>query len=297
MKDQKLGFIGVGQLAQPMVRHLLDRGHEVLVHNRRRDPLKDLVAKGAVFCDRPEDTVTEGGIVFNCLPDDDAVLSVFHPHSKIFGKMGKEGVHVSMATISPHASQIIEERHQKFGGAYCVATVMGRPDAVENKKQLYLLAGESAHVERVRPILDAIGSRTFTFGEEPHAANAAKLAFNFLIVSAIEAMAESFTFAAKNGVDVEQFYSTITETLLASPLYKNYGRALLDRSFTKPLFRLGLGAKDVDLICSTARRSLSPMRFASVLQDRMTASVAKGRENYDWTGIVVDVEEEAGMGS
>lgn len=295
MKDQRLGFIGVGQLAQPMVKHLLDQGYEVLVHNRRRDPLKELISSGAVFCERPEDAVTEGGILFNCLPDDEAILSIFHGHSKIFEKLGKNGLHVSMATISPHASQTIHERHAKLGGVYCVATVMGRPDAVVNKKQVYLLAGEPSDLDRIRPILEKIGSRTFTFGDEPHVANAAKLAFNFLIASAIEAMAESFTFATKNGVDVEQFHAAITETLFASPVYKNYGRAVLDKRFTEPLFRLALGAKDVDLICATARRSRSPMRIASVLQDRMTASLAKGRENFDWTGIAIDVEEDAGL--
>ncbi len=150
-------------------------------------------------------------------------------------------------------------------------------------------------MERVRPILEAIGSATFTCSDEPQVANAAKLAFNFLIVSAIESMAECFTFATKNGVDVEQFHSIMTETLFSCPLYKNYGRAVLERQFQEPLFRLALGAKDVDLICSSAKKSRSPMRFASVLQDRMTASLAKGRENFDWTGIALDVEEEAGL--
>ncbi len=94
-----------------------------------------LISKGAVYCERPEDTVTEGGILFNCLPDDEEVLSVFNAHSRIFAKLGPSGLHVSMATISPHASTLVHERHRKFGGKYAVACVMGRPDVVENKKQ------------------------------------------------------------------------------------------------------------------------------------------------------------------
>jgi 3-hydroxyisobutyrate dehydrogenase-like beta-hydroxyacid dehydrogenase len=57
MQGKKLGFIGVGQLAQPMVKHLLDQGYEVLVHNGRRDPLERLISKGAIYCPRPEDAV------------------------------------------------------------------------------------------------------------------------------------------------------------------------------------------------------------------------------------------------
>lgn len=297
MKERQLGFIGVGQMAQPMVKHLLDDGYEVLIHNRRREPLEGLISKGATYCERPEDTAVEGGILFNCLPDDNALLSLFHPHSSIFKKLGDAGLHVSMATISPQTSKIMHERHRKLGGNYCVANVMGRPDAVENKKQLYIMAGESRQLDRVRPILESIGSATFTFGEQPEFANVAKLSFNFLIASAIESMAESFTFARKNGVDANQFFSLISETLFACPLYKNYGKTIIDRQFYKPLFRMALGAKDVNLVSSAAKESQTPMRFASVLQDRFTASLAKGRADYDWLGIALDVEEEAGITS
>ena len=295
MQEKKLGFIGVGQLAQPMVKHLIDQGYEVLVHNRRRDPLEKLISKGAVYCQRPEDAVIEGGIMFNCLPDDAALLSVFHAHGTIFRKLGDKGLHVSMATISPQASKIVHERHKTLGGNYCVATVMGRPDVVENKRQFYIMAGESDQLDRVRPVLESIGGGVFTLGENPEIANAAKLSFNFLIASAIESMAEAFTFARKNSVDVNQFYSMISETLFACPLYKNYGKAIIDRQFYEPLFKMALGAKDMNLVSSAAKECRTPMRFASVLQDRFTASLAKGRENYDWLAIALDVEEEAGI--
>ena len=284
-------------MAHPMVGHLLDQGYEVLIHNRRRDPLEKLISKGAIYCQRPEDAVIEGGIIFNCLPDDAAVLSIFHAHGTIFRKLGDTGLHVSMATISPQTSKVVHERHKTLGGNYCVATVMGRPDAVEIKRQFYIMAGESMHLNRVRPVLESISSATYTLGEEPELANAAKLAFNFLIASAIESMAEAFTFAKKNGVDSNQFFAMISETHFACPLYKNYGKAILERQFYDPLFRMALGAKDMNLVASSAKDCQAPMRFASVLQDRFTTSLAKGRENYDWIGIALDVEEEAGITS
>ncbi len=295
MKEKKLGFIGVGRMGQPMVKHLLDDGYEVFIHNRRREPLEELISRGAVYCAQPEDAVVEGGIVFNCLPDDRALLAIFHDHSRIFQILGDTGLHVSMATISPLTSKIVHERHKNFGGNYCAAAVMGRPDAVENKMQFYIMAGESDQLDRVRPILEAIGSATYVFGEQPELANAAKLACNFLIASAIESMAECFTFARKNGVDVNQLFSMISERHFACPAYKNYGKSILERLFYEPMFTIALGAKDVNLIFSSARESQTPMPFASLLQDRFTASLAKGRGDYDWTGITLDVEEQAGI--
>ena len=298
MKEKTLGFIGVGLLAQPMVKHLLDGGYEVLIHNRRRDPLEKLISKGAVYCQRPEDAVIEGGILFNCLPDDAALLSVFHAHGTMFRKLGDTGLHVSMATISPQASKIVHERHKTLGGNYCVATVMGRPDVVENKKQFYIMAGASRQLDRVTTdYWNPSAALPLLLEKNRSSRNAAKLSFNFLIASAIESMAESFTFAKKNGVDVNQFFSMISETFFACPLYKNYGKAIIDRQFYEPLFKMALGAKDMNLVSSSAKECRTPMRFASVLQDRFTASLAKGRENYDWIGIALDVEEEAGITS
>jgi 3-hydroxyisobutyrate dehydrogenase-like beta-hydroxyacid dehydrogenase len=297
MKEEKVGFVGVGQMAQPMVKHLLANGYEVLMHNRRRAPLEQLISEGAIYCERPEDTVIEGGILFDCLPDDNAVSSVFHSHSKIFQKLGDKGLHVSMATVSPQLSKIIHGRHKELGGSYCVATVIGRPDAVEMKRQFYALAGGSGALERVRPILESIGRGTFTFGEQPELANVAKLSLNFLIISTIESMAECFTFARKNGVDPNLFFSMISETMFACPAYKNNGKAIIDSQFNpQPLVSLGLLAKDMNLVVSLARESQTPMRFASVLQDRFSAALAKGRKDHEWLeGITLDVKEEAGL--
>jgi 3-hydroxyisobutyrate dehydrogenase-like beta-hydroxyacid dehydrogenase len=204
-----------------------------------------------------------------------------------------------MARTSPQTSKIVHERHKKFGGSYCVATVIGRPDLVETKRQFYIMAGESVQVDRVRPILESIGRGTYFFGEQPELANVAKLSFNFLIVSAIEAMAESFAFARKNGVDPSLFLTMISETLFGCPVYTSNGKALVDRqSYPQPPVTLAMLAKDTNLLVSSARESQTPMRFASVLQDRFTASLAKGRANHEWlAGIAIDVEEEAGMNS
>jgi 3-hydroxyisobutyrate dehydrogenase-like beta-hydroxyacid dehydrogenase len=295
MSDNKLGFIGVGQLGRPMVKHLLDNGYEVRVHNRHRGPLEDLIAKGAIYCDKPEDVITRDSIIFNCLPDDNAVLAIFEPRSSIFDKMGSQGLHVSLATISPETSKILDDRHQQLGGNYCVATVMGRPDAVENKKHFYILAGKTEFQKRAEPLLKVMGNAVYSMGEIPQLANAAKLGFNFMIASMIETMGEAFTFVKKNNVDLNQFFAMLTETHFACPAYKNYGASILNRAFQEPLFRLALGAKDMNLVNVAAKSSKSPMRFASVLQDRFTSALAKGHEDFDWIGIVLDIEDEAGL--
>jgi 3-hydroxyisobutyrate dehydrogenase-like beta-hydroxyacid dehydrogenase len=172
---------------------------------------------------------------------------------------------------------------------------MGRPDSVLAKKQSYFMAGDESAKKRSRPLLEAIGMKIFDFGNTPENANIAKLAANFLIASAIEAMAEAFTFVSKNHGDADKLLEAVGETLFACPIYQNYGRQILDKNYTKPLFQLPLGLKDIRLIAETATESNTPMRFARVLQDRFSAAVAHGLSGYDWTGIAAEVEAEAGL--
>jgi hypothetical protein len=91
MQGKKLGFIGVGQLAQPMVKHLLEQVYEVLVHNGRRDPLERLISKGAIYSPCPEDAVIEGGILFNCLPDGAGYCQYFMLSETFFSNSETQG--------------------------------------------------------------------------------------------------------------------------------------------------------------------------------------------------------------
>ncbi|MGW8325124.1 MAG: NAD-binding protein, partial [Desulfobacterales bacterium] len=120
-------------------------------------------------------------------------------------------------------------------------------------------------------------------------------AANFLIASAIEAMAEAFAFVSKNHGDADKLLQAVGETLFACPIYQNYGRQILDKKYTEPLFKLQMGLKDIRLIAETATESNTPMRFARVLQDRFSAAVAHGLSQYDWTGIAAEVQAEAGL--
>ena len=135
----------------------------------------------------------------------------------------------------------------------------------------------------------------FDFGEDPADANTAKLGANFLIAASIEAMSEAFALMEKNGVDPAALHEALCSALFACPIYQNYGRQILEETYRTPLFKMSLGLKDVRLITRAADLSGTPMRFASVLKDRLLSAVAHGRSDYDWTGIAAEVRDEAGI--
>jgi 3-hydroxyisobutyrate dehydrogenase-like beta-hydroxyacid dehydrogenase len=291
----KIGFIGLGMLGTPMAINLIKAGHNLLVYNRSQHKTIPLADLGATIVSSPYETAEPGGMVISCVSDDAALAAIVGTGDELARQLGQGGIHVSMSTILPETTARLAEKQNAFGGKYVAAPVMGRPDAVAAGKQSYLVSGDSGAKARVRPVLEDICLKVFDFGDDPAAANVGKLAANFMIASAIEAMSEAFAFTVKNGADPAILLDAAASTFLACPVYQNYGKQILDKTYTEPLFKLALGLKDVKLITQTATKSQTPMRFARVLEDRFLAAMAAGREGYDWTGIAAEVNREAGL--
>jgi 3-hydroxyisobutyrate dehydrogenase-like beta-hydroxyacid dehydrogenase len=186
--------------------------------------------------------------------------------------------------------------HAAAGQALVSAPVFGRPDAADAAKLFVVSAGPAAARARVRPLLEALGQRVFTLGEDPAEANLVKLAGNFMLTAAIEALAEALALVGKAGVDREAFLTVITESLFAAPAYRTYGRALLEDRFSPPGFRLPLGAKDNRLLLREGERHRVPLPLASLVRDRMLTALARGGEELDWAAFARVAAEEASAG-
>ncbi len=292
---EKIAFIGLGAMGQGMALHLLEEGHRLKVFNRTKEKAQPLMESGAEVAESAIDAVEPGGVLITMLADDTAVETV--ASAEVLRKLGKGGIHVSMSTLSPAGVAKLAKRHSESGVEYLGCPVFGRPDAARAGKLWLCVAGKSTAKREVQPLLDAMGQGVFDFGEKPEAANIVKIAGNFLIASAIEAMSEAFTFVEKNGVDPEQAHALLTGSLFNAPIYKNYGKAILEKRFAPGGFRLALGAKDVRLVRDAARSSFVPMPLAALLEDRFLRSLAHDRGEMDWSAIALNQREDAGLSS
>jgi 3-hydroxyisobutyrate dehydrogenase-like beta-hydroxyacid dehydrogenase len=142
--------------------------------------------------------------------------------------------------------------HARACVPYISAPVFGRPDVAEAGKLNIVAAGAAALIDRAGPLLDAMGAKTWRFGDDPTRANAVKLAGNFMLISAIEAMAEACALTEGHGVAGADFLDLMTNTLFASPVYKGYGASIAQNRYEPPGFILKLGAKDVRLALQAA---------------------------------------------
>jgi 3-hydroxyisobutyrate dehydrogenase-like beta-hydroxyacid dehydrogenase len=290
-----IGFIGLGNMGKPIAENLRRAGYGLRVFNRTRSKAADLTEKGAVPVTSPAEVAQAGGAVFTMLADDRAVEEACFAEPSFVEVLGQGGIHVSLSTISPATARRLAEHHEQFGVAYVAAPVFGRPDAAAAAKLVVCTSGAALAKKNVEPMLKSIGQAIFDFGEDAGAANVVKLCGNFLIASALEALAESLTLAEKNAIDKRKLVDMLGRTLFACPIYQNYGKQIAEQRFQPPGFRLALGLKDVDLTWQTAKESATPMPLAGLLHDRWLTSVAKGRGDLDWSAIALDVEENAGI--
>jgi 3-hydroxyisobutyrate dehydrogenase-like beta-hydroxyacid dehydrogenase len=229
------------------------------------------------------------------LANDSALEAVTLGKEGLAGRLGPGGLHISMSTVSPQTTVALAQAHAEQGSQLLAAPVFGRPEAAAAKKLWVCVSGAEDAKARARPILQALGQGIHDFGKHTGAANVVKLAGNFLILSAVEALAEALAFAEKNGVARDALAGFLGETILACPIYQNYGRILAQRSYEPPGFKLELGMKDVRLVRAVAEEAQIPMPLADLLHARLLTALAKGRGQLDWTAIELSSSEDAGL--
>jgi 3-hydroxyisobutyrate dehydrogenase-like beta-hydroxyacid dehydrogenase len=288
---ETIGFIGLGRMGAAMAANLLKAGYRLRVYNRTPQKMEPLVAQGAIAVSYPFEVAEPGGIVITMLTNDAALDEVVLGAQGLQDRLGKDGIHLSMSTISPQTSHRLAEHHRRHGGYYVAAPVFGRPDAAAAARLWIVLSGPAEAKRRVQPVLQAMGQGLFDFGEDPGAANIVKLAGNMLIGAAIEAMGEAYTLAEKNGVSREAIHEMISSTLFACPVYQNYGRMIALQTYEPVGATASLIRKDMELALQTAWASLVPMPVADLVHNRLTARMARGRGEADWAELALEVSE------
>lgn len=286
----KVGFIGLGRMGSAMAANLLKAGHEVTVWNRSPDKAASLVKAGAQQATSSRDAA-DSDVVMTMLADDAAVESVVYGAD---GILDAPALHVSHSTISVALAERLAADHAERAG-YVSAPVFGRPAAAEAAKLFVVAAGAPDKLDRCTPLFDAIAQRVFRVGDTASAANLVKLSGNFMILAAVEAMAEAMTLAEVGGVTRATLLEVLTGTLFGAPVYQTYGDILVEDRFRPAGFAAPLGLKDMNLVDAAATASRVPMPVLGVVRDHLRAVIAQEGDDVDWAGLALAVRHGAGQ--
>jgi 3-hydroxyisobutyrate dehydrogenase-like beta-hydroxyacid dehydrogenase len=290
----RVGFIGLGNMGQPMARNLVRAGHQLVVYNRSRERAEALTKEGAAIAENPA-MAAKQEVVITMLADDHAVESVvFGPNGVIEG-MEPGTIHISMSTISPALSQRLSAAHREHGQKYVAAPVFGRPPVAAAGKLTIVAAGPQDAISKAKPLFEVLGEQTFQVSEEPQHANLIKISGNFLIACVIESLGEVFAVSRKAGLDPQKPFEVFSNSLFNAPVYKIYGPQIIEGKFSPPGFKLPLGLKDIRLMSEAADQLAAPMPFASVVHDNFLSAIANGHSDLDWSALALVAEERAGV--
>ena len=290
----KVGFVGLGNMGMGMARNLVRAGHQVSVYNRSRGKAETLVAEGGRAAVSLADACHDSEAVFTMLSDDAAVEGVVLGEGGLAMSLADNAAHISASTISTALARRLAAEHAARGQGFLSAPVFGRPEAANAGNLLVVAGGDSAQIERFRPLFEAMGRQTFFAGTEPWQANAVKLCGNFMIAAMLEAFSEAFANLRKAKVDPDVFLDAVS-ALFGSPVYANYGRIIAEERFTPAGFALRLGLKDVRLVLEAAQECEAPMPMASLIRDQLLSAMAQGQADLDWSSVAKVSARNAGL--
>jgi 3-hydroxyisobutyrate dehydrogenase-like beta-hydroxyacid dehydrogenase len=232
-------------------------------------------------------------IVFSIVSNDHAVEAISSGNDGLIEHMKPGSLHVCLSTIAPATARKMESAHKEKGIDYCTATVIGRPEAARIRNLVVCYSGTTKYKEDAFHIFQAIGAaRIFEFGDEAATAAAVKVCNNFLIVSAMEAMGEAFNLLERAGGSASDFYEMIGNSVFNCPIYKNYGKIIVDRTYKNPGFTSKLGLKDVRLALQLADETNTPLPLADLARNRFLVNHNRDRADWDWASIAEVIKEE-----
>jgi 3-hydroxyisobutyrate dehydrogenase-like beta-hydroxyacid dehydrogenase len=290
-----IGFIGLGRMGAAIATNLVRARNDVAVWNRSPEKARPLVDAGATLAATPKEAAAGREVVFSMLADDAALDAVLSGKDGALEGLEPGALHVSMSTISVTAAEKATARHAERRQRFLAAPVFGRPDAAAAAKLSVVAAGAPADFEMIKPLFAAFSQRVFYIATQPSAANLVKLCGNFMILAAIEAMAEAMTLAEKGGVPRAKVLEVLTGTLFDAPVFRTYGAILVEQRFRPAGFAAPLGLKDMRLVGQAAECERVPMPLLSVLRDHLLQTIATEGEDIDWSAIGLTVGKNAGL--
>ncbi|WP_255410307.1 NAD(P)-dependent oxidoreductase [Guyparkeria sp. SCN-R1] len=274
-----IGMIGLGLMGTAMARRLAEAGWAVTGFNRHPREIENIpvAASLADLADRAETLWM--------------MVSDYTACREVIDRLGEAGIRdhvvINSSTIAPSESAEIARRVEALGGDYLEAPVLGSiPQAQSGTLQL-LLGGSEALIERLDPLLQALGTPTH-FGAVRSGA-AAKLAFNQLIGSLTAAFSMSLGLVQREGVDVDRFMETLRASALYAPTFDKKLGNMLDHSFEKANFPLKHLLKDIRLFTRSAAGQDIDTHLLIGLQHVLEEGIYAGHGNHDYSSLYENI--------
>jgi len=285
----QVAFLGLGIMGQAMATNLAKAGHQVTVWNRTPGKL----VEGAAVAPTPAAAAQGAEVVWMCVSDTDAVESVLFGADGAELSLSENAIIADSSTISPTATVKFAERLAAKGVAWVDAPMTGSKIGARDGTLVFIVGGDEAPVERLKPLFAAMGKKIFRMGETGKG-QATKLAMNLQIAMIFEGFAEALTLATKLGVDSAQLIQLIEATMVRSGVVEYKAPFVMQRDFT-PNFPLRLMHKDIRLTLEAAREARVKLPGLETVEEIYEMATEDGHKDLDYAATLTLLEKWAGV--
>jgi 2-hydroxy-3-oxopropionate reductase len=291
---EQIGFIGLGIMGRPMAHNLLTAGYALVVHNRSRGPVDELVAAGASAAATPREVAQQCDLVITMLPDGPDVRAVATGESGLLAGARPGMLWIDMSTIAPGVAQELARLAGERGVALLDAPVSGGDAGARAGTLSIMVGGSAADVARAEPILRALGTTIVHVG--PSGVGQVVKACNQIVVAlTIEAVSEALVLGAQAGVDPAVILRVLSGGLAANRVIELRGRNFLEHDFT-PGFKVRLHEKDLAIALAAGREYGAALPATALVEQMLLALKQLGRGELDHSALLTLLEDWAGRG-
>tara|TARA_B100001013_G_scaffold98672_1_gene55453 strand:- start:957 stop:1865 length:909 start_codon:yes stop_codon:yes gene_type:complete len=278
-----------------MAFNTIQGGHELVVHDIRRESATRHLEAGATWVDSPREVAEASDIVFTSLPGPTEVEAVFLGDDGILQGMSSGKVYFDLSTSTPNLIRRLHDIASGQGVQVLDAPVSGGPRGAESRNLAIWVGGDKDVFDRCKSALDAIGDKAYYVG--PIGCGAvAKLVHNCAGYVIQAGLAEVFTMGVKAGVEPLALWQAVRRGAQGRRgTFEGLAEHLLPGKFDPPDFALRLARKDVDLAVSVGREYDVPMRLANLVLQEMTEAMNRGWGDRDSRVAMLLQEERAGV--
>jgi len=278
-----IGFIGLGIMGKPMARNLLRAGHPLVVFNRSRAPVDELVAQGARAAATPREVAAASDIVITMLPDSPDVEVVVLGADGVAAGIRSGALFIDMSTIAPATARAVGAALRERGVAVLDAPVSGGEKGAIDATLSIMIGGTDAAFARAEPILRLLGKNIVHVG--PDGAGQVTKACNQIVVGVtIEAVAEALALAAASGVDQVAVRAALLGGFAQSKVLEVHGQRMIDRAFT-PGFKSKLHRKDMNIAVNAGQDAGLQLAAAALVRERFDELLARGEGELDHSAL------------
>jgi 2-hydroxy-3-oxopropionate reductase len=287
-----VGYIGLGLMGKSIARNILKAGFRVVVHNRSRGAVDELVAEGAVAASSPKEAAEQVDVVFTNLPDTPDVEKVVLGEDGILEGARKGLIYVDNSTIKPASARRIAERLAEKNVFALDAPVSGGDIGARNGTLTVMVGGEASALEKAMPVFMAMG-KTVTHVGGPGAGQVAKAANQIMVAAQMVAMGELLVFSRKAGVDPRKVVEAIKGGAAQCWTLDVKPPRLFDGN-RSPGFKAHMQLKDLKIILDTAREYDIPISGTEENTKLFQEMIDAGMGELDNSAVVGVIEQKAG---